>query len=143
MLPLIWESTLSTGPSSSDISASEENGDCIDLKVHTLWHLDDKLIEFFPDLAQMAYAHLSSIRAYYGHSKGKQKADEIWIKHSLSKKPGLMERLETLGQLARTEPAPIIEAFLKERASIDISALEAIALTNPPQPEAEPGFNPV
>jgi hypothetical protein len=97
---------------------------------YALWHLNDELNDFFPDLAQMAYAHLNSLRSYYDHLNGKTEADEIWISHSLSKKTGLMERLETLGQLARTEPAPIIEAFLKERASIDISALGPLTVKN-------------
>lgn len=109
---------------------------------YTLWHLNDELGEFLPDLAQLVYAHLSSIRAYYDHSKGKEQAEEIWIEHSISKKPGLMGRMETLGQLARTEPDAIIEAFLKERTSVDISALEAIALADAAQPDQDPDLSP-
>ncbi|TLX16113.1 hypothetical protein [Rhizobium sp. MHM7A] len=109
---------------------------------YTLWHLDDELDELLPDVAQLVYAHLSSIRAYYDHSKGEKQAEEIWIKHSISKKPGLMARMETLGQLARTEPKPVIEAFLKERISVDISVLEAIALADAAKPEEESGPSP-
>jgi hypothetical protein len=110
---------------------------------YTLWHLDDELGEVFPDLAQLVYAHLSSVREHYDHSQGKEKAEKIWIEHSISKKPGLMERMETLGQLARTEPDPIIKAFLKERPSVDISALEAIALADAAKSDEEPaGLSP-
>lgn len=109
---------------------------------YTLWHLRDELNEFLPDVAQLVYAHLSSLRAYYDHSKGEEQAEKIWIEHSTSKKPGLMARVETLGQLARTEPTPIIEAFLKERASVDISALEAIALADATKPGEQPAPSP-
>lgn len=108
---------------------------------YSLWHLND-INEFFPDLAQLIDANLSSIRAYYDHAKGKKEAEKIWIKHSISKKPGLMGRMETLGQLARTEPERIIEAFSKQRDGINISALEAIALAGAPQANEEQGLSP-
>jgi hypothetical protein len=89
---------------------------------YTLWHTD-QLIELLPPAMQLIAAHLSSIRAYYDHAHGKDRAEEIWIERSISKKPRLQERSESLGQLTRTEPEPIIKAFLEQRGSVDISTL--------------------
>jgi hypothetical protein len=109
---------------------------------YTLWHAE-QLDELFPDAMQMIDSHLSSIRAYYDHQEGKDRAEEIWINHSISKKPGLMERSESLGQLARTEPEATIEAFLEQRDSVDISILTAGLLDNAASPCEEAGRTPL
>ena len=89
----------------------------------TLWNTDEGLEDLFPQMMPLIDAHLSGIRGYYEHVEGKVRAEEIWIENSISKKPGLMQRSETLGQLARTESEATIAAFLFQRKGVDISSL--------------------
>lgn len=94
----------------------------------TLWNISENLEEIFPATVQLIDAHLSSIRGYYDHAEGKDRAEEIWIEHSLSKKHDLMQRSESLGQLAQTETEATIAAFLVQRGGVDISTLTANVL---------------
>ncbi len=100
----------------------------------TLWNTSENLEDIFPATAQLIDAHLSGIRGYYDHSEGKDRAEEIWIELSLSKKHGLMQRTESLGQLARTETEATIAAFLLQRDGVDISTLTAKFLESGEEP---------